>query len=217
MKKVIKCILIILIIILLILILKSTYSKYTSKTEGNVYSEIGQWVIKVNNSDITKPDDTDPEKPITFVIDKVENFRWDWESHPNVEKGKIAPGMTGEFYITIDPTGTDTSFDYTVSIDVSELEQTNLKITEISLADGKNFDNKDKLTTDDKDENQIYTCIKRKLLSEIQSENPTDTIVVKMEWTEDDDKIDTELGKNAYGVNDISIPVTVNAIQYTGE
>lgn len=213
MKKKIKILIIILILILMFLILKSTYSKYTNKTEANLDAIIGQWNIKINDKDITKPNENPEEKEIKFTIDNT-NFIWDWEKHPNVMEGKVAPGMEGLFYIKIDPTGTDTSLKYEFILDASKIKDTPLIIKEVALENGKTFDS---ITKDEKD---IYTGIRtKKLLEEIQNEDENvrcDRIVVKLKWEENDEK-DAELAKEAYKDEDISFPVILKAIQYTGE
>lgn len=178
-KKKIKYLIIILILVLSILILKSTYSKYTNKSKGSMNATIGQWNIKINDTDITRPDENNPADPIKFEIDE-NNFIWNWENNANVKEGKVAPGMNGYFNIKIDPTNTDTSFKYTFTLDATILKKidTNLKITEVSLQDGKTFD--EILES----EEGIYTCTKLKKLSEIQSDDEKircDNIIVKIE------------------------------------
>ena len=66
MSKKKKILILILILILLVLILRSAFSKYVNEAVGATSNKIGQWIIKVNNQDIT-------EDVNTFLID---NFTW---------------------------------------------------------------------------------------------------------------------------------------------
>ena len=76
------------------------------------------------------------------------------------------------------------------------------------------------------EENDIVTINRIKPLSEIKDEAKCiDNVTVKINWPFGNsdspyDKInemDTILGMNAFRENDLEIPVTVKAIQYTGE
>ena len=107
MKRKYKLLILILIIFLLIIIIRSTYSKYTNKAVAAITKPIGQWIIKVNNTDITEVDDEGEPANQEFVID---TFSWDTTTH--VVDNKIAPGRGGSFDIVIDPTDTQVSFNY---------------------------------------------------------------------------------------------------------
>ena len=76
------------------------------------------------------------------------------------------------------------------------------------------------------EENSIVTITRIKPLMEIKEETKCiDNVTVKINWPFGNsdspyDKInemDTILGMNAFRENDLEIPVTVKAIQYTGE
>lgn len=211
MKKKVKFVIVILILILLILIIKSTYSKYVEQANGNLNNKIGQWIIKVNSVDITQN-----ELSTEFNID---NFIWDWENAPHVKKPKVAPGMKGSFDLIIDPTDTDVSLEYTISVAEPKINQDDPDSPEISLkiVDIKEKNNKDITLTKDDNGNNIIKRVKS--LSEIQSENDKerlDEITVTVEWenNEDNNAIDSEIG--SVFNNKISMPVSVDVIQYTG-
>lgn len=229
MNKKIKIILLILILIFVILILKSTYSKYTEQEEASVVEEIADWIIKVNDVDITvvtaedaddtntTTDNTTSTETSTVVSGTTFNISGDdfviYESS-HVSDGKLAPGSKGYFYIRIDPEGTQTAVKYTISIDTSSLTEKgiSLKITNISDENGKN------ITTAVSGTKQLIQRIKT--LDEVESTDETsriDKIKVEFEWLEDSttNDSDTSLGENSDST--ISLPITVNAIQYVGQ
>lgn len=218
MKKKTKVILLILILILLILILRETYSKYVNQAIAVVSEKIGQWVIKVNNLDITDEENIDEK----FL--KLSDFNW--ENSSGVADGKIAPGTKGYFDLVIDPSDTEVSFEYTITIDLSEFsdivvdEENDVKsdidfdVISVTEQNGKTLE----ITRDDT--NKTVTVKRIKLLSEIQnSDNKTkiDTVRIKLEWknNEDNDEIDTKLGSQKD--TKITLPVTFRALQYVGK
>ena len=224
MKRKYKLLILILIIFLLIIIIRSTYSKYTNKAVAAITKPIGQWVIKVNNTDITEVDDEGEPANQTFVIDT-----FDWDTTTHVVDGKIAPGRSGSFDIVIDPTDTQVSFNYTITIDNPILKTTGTTeatdddivayITSATAADGKTITfSRDSATG-------ISTITRMKPLSEISSETSSirlDTIHVEFEWPnivesgeETNNDADTRIAES--NNNKISFPVNFWAIQYVGE
>ncbi len=231
MKKKSKILIIILILILLFLILKSTYSKYTNQASGDVTATLGKWNIKVNDTDITTQNPNNLKEPIKFEI-QGDDIKW-IGGDENVRENKLAPGMSGELYIKIDP-DVDTSLKYEFTLDATSLQETNLEVTNIKLANGKSFENDvtfENLNVDGKNQ---YSFTRKKILSEIQDnegnllpeDNRIDTIIISLEWKkvvetdsqyDEYNKRDTLLGMSAFSENDIKLPVTIKAIQYTGE
>lgn len=231
MKKKVKILIIILILILLFLILKSTYSKYTSEASGEVQANLGRWIIKVNDTDITEPNSNNLKEPVNFEV-KGTDINW-IDRDINVRENKLAPGMKGDLYIRILPE-TDTSLQYEFTLDATLLKDTNLSITDITLDNGKNFENGVTFESLNDDGKNKYSFTRKKVLSEIQDdegnllsdENRMDTIKISLEWEtvpETDsqyneyNKKDTLLGNRAFLENDVKLPITIKAIQYTGE
>lgn len=232
MKKKSKILIIILILILLFLILKSTYSKYISEASGEVTATLGKWIIKVNDTDITMQDPNNLKEPIKFEI-KGEDIKWTGGDTENVRENKLAPGMSGELYIRIAPE-VDTSLKYEFTLDATSLQETNLEITNIKLANEKIFENNVTFESLNENGKNQYSFTRKKMLSEIQDsegnllsdENRVDTIIISLEWKEiskdnpqydEYNKRDTLLGNKAFSEDDIKLPVTIKAIQYTGE
>lgn len=193
MKKVYVCFALILLVLTIFIILK-TYGLFESKTSLNVQSDVGKWVILVNDTDITAGANT------KFSVNEII-----WNPSDNVKSGKIAPGVSGYFDIVIDPTDTDVSVRYDIDFDFSEFENTNIVVTSIEEINNK---------TIVKTGTNKYTGVIP--LSEIKN-GVTNTIRVNVKWdnNEDNNEFDSELG--AVPNNEMNIPVFINVSQYLGE
>ena len=218
MKREIKIFIIVLIILMIAYILINTYSKYNTEASARIEKEVGRWNIKINDTDITVVSD----EPAEFEID---NFVWDAESH--VKEGKVAPGMKGRFIIDIDPEDTDVSIKYTIKIDNSKFTESNdinLKIKKITL-DGEEYEFTSTPITEivngvEATTNTAIAVEFIKPLSEIQSNDDSvriDSLLVEVEWenNEEFNEKDSEIGRVPNNI--ITLPITVNVIQYTGE
>lgn len=220
---------IILILVLLFLILRSTYSKYVSEAKGDASAEIGKWIIKVNDTDITEQDPNNFKAPIRFEING-KDVNWEDSDPVNTRNNKVAPGMKGKMFIRIAPE-TDTSLKYEFELDATSLKDTNIVITDIKLNNGKKFDGDltfEEIKGDGTDKYKFTRLseIKDSEGNLISDENRIDTIVISIEWKKVEESNpeydeynarDTLLGNNAYTAADIKLPVTIRAIQYTGE
>lgn len=239
MNKKIKIVLLLLILILVVLIIKSTYSKYTAESEGAIEKDIAQWVIKVNDTDITIPkldtgnstntnttntinntntsntntseSDTTQKKGVTFYITN-NDLVW---KNSGVAEGKIAPGTKGYFYLRIDPRKNQTAFMYTITIDISKIlkKHINFKIANISEEKGKNL-------SISKLSEKAVQIQRVDLLSDdlpIDDEQRIDKIKVELEWVDDEkfNDFDTMIGQ--VEKNTLEIPVTVDVVQYIGQ
>lgn len=206
MSKKKKTLILIVILVILVLILRATYSKYTNEASAMVKERIGQWVIKINDQDIT-------EDIKEFVIS---DFTWDWANAPHVKEPKVAPGMTGNFNLKIDPTGSDVSIKYTITIDEAALR----KIADIDLEiTGVTLNGEKQILSKDENGNIVIEEIKK--LEQIKSENEADRIDnlnIEVTWQNDDteekNKKDSIVGSVAN--TKITMPIKVNVIQYTG-
>lgn len=88
--------------------IQDTYAKYVSSTNGNAALNIARWDIVVNNEHIKNNQD------LTASIEP------NYVDNPHVAAGVIAPGSIGYFDITIDPSVTDVSFEYSIEVMPSE-------------------------------------------------------------------------------------------------
>ncbi len=167
-----------------------SFALFESSKTYTTGEDVASWTVKVNDDILSGSSDE-------FTVDNVT-----WIAQTNVKPGKVAPGMSGYFDITIDPNGTDTSIIYDVTFDFSNLDSDQFTIDSI-----EEIDNKGIVQTDAFTYSNIIT------LSEIEDEE-TNTIRVYLTWVnnEANNVKDTELGE-VFG-NTIEIPVEVVITQY---
>ena len=91
------------------LVVVSTYALFETNATGDVDLDIGRWVIKLNNTDIS----------LTESI-TLNNFVYNSGVH--TEDGYFAPGTSAYFDVVIDVSDTDVSVAYDLEIDDSEIE-----------------------------------------------------------------------------------------------
>lgn len=194
MKKKVLAILCIISLCVTIATICNTYSKYADEAVGTLESNVAKWNIKLNNTDVTDGN------TYNFVID---NFTIN--GNQNVASGKIAPGMSGYFEINIDPSDTDVSVKYEITINPENFEDSNIHIENV-YETGNN--------TLIKTGEYSYTGVI--LLEDIQN-NITNTIRIEVEWdsisVEDESDYEYALSLD----NVLELPVSVNIKQYTGE
>ena len=95
---------------------QKTYAKYVTTSNGEANLNIARWDIVVNDEHIKNKEELSADITPQYA------------ENPNVAEGVIAPGSIGYFDITIDPTNTDVSFDFEISIDNEESDVTDLKL-----------------------------------------------------------------------------------------
>lgn len=198
MKNYVKRFFIILTVMMLcftIYLVSKTYAVFYSEGQADLNMKLAIWDIKVNNQDITKG--TSKNFTITdFNI--LENS--------NVKSGKIAPGTTGSFDILINPTDTQVSIRYDLSIDSDKLEEYQIQIDSIS-----EISNSNKLTKTGKN---TYTGIIP--LSKINGNYNNDIrIVFKWDNNEANNEKDTNIASVANSKT--NIPITLTFSQYLNE
>ena len=151
--------------------------------------------ITVNGTDITKGTD------IQFAINNVTV-----EENEHVKPGNIAPGLTGTFKINIDPENTNVSTRYDIYLDEEKLTNPNIQIKSI-----KETLNGNELVKTDKN---TYTGIIP--LEKIQA-GTTNEITVEVEWIENEDHNEEDIGLGTTWNAEYQIPITVHVCQYLGE
>lgn len=210
MKNKIRILISLIAIILLVLIIRSTYSKYVNQAVGSLMTRVGEWVIRVNGQDITLAD-----APANIVIDS-DDFVWNWTDVQHVKKPKVAPGMIGSFELEIDPTDTQVSFEYDISIKNPVIQipgqddlEIKLAIKDIVETHGRTIEIKEV------DGNQVIHRIKP--LGEIEeAATAVDTIRVTVEWLDDGTNDEADRIAGSVPDNVIEMPILIHAIQYTG-
>ena len=171
------------------------YAVFNSEVSGNIEFEKGKWNIFVNGTEISSGIDKE------FVIDKI-----NVDNAANVKEGKLAPGVTGDFEISINQTNTNVSVRYDISLNQEGLTNKNIKIKSIEeTAEGNSLINTAENT---------YTGIMP--LEKIQT-GVVNNIKVEIEWKneEENNEEDTELGV-VYN-SKLEIPIKVHFSQYLGE
>lgn len=174
--------------------IKNTYSLFETNSAVEASSELAKWHVKINNNYITN---------LTTQVNTFELGNIKWDSKEHVVAGKAAPGSIGRFNIEIDPTDTQVSFIYEITIDISTLNNSEFQIKYI------NETNNYKLVRTGKN---TYSAIVT--LEEIQSGIKHD-IEIGLIWNdnEENNQYDYELGTKAnVGIN---IPVSITVSQYT--
>lgn len=184
------------IVIILIYEIIHIYAIFYSETEGNVKLKNGIWNIDVNGTEISKGTST------SFVIDKI-----NLDENANIKEGKLAPGLSGDFTISINPRDTNVSVKYELSLDQQELEDNDF----FKIKSVKEVETGAELI---KTGENTYTGIIP--LEKIQN-GTQHQIKIEIEWNDDGthDYIDTELGK--IPDNKLQIPVVIKVSQYLGE
>lgn len=182
------------LIIVVIFLMIRAYSLLESNTTRVVEKELGKWVILVNDLDVTGDE-------VEFEIENIS-----YETASTVEAGRLAPGLGGHFDITIDPTDTDVSVRYDIIFDYTDINETDINISNIVETNGNELIQTGEST---------YTGVIP--LSDIKNGGRTDNIRTSITWNnnENNNEKDSEIG--LVENNTVSIPVTVKLTQYTGE
>lgn len=195
-KKIIRKILIIITLFMIFAVaysLINTYALFYSEGTGKIRQENATWRIYVNEKNIATNN--------KFTIDTFE-----LEESEHVAPGKIAPSVTGNFYIMIDPKNTNVAIKYSIKLNQLNLVNDKIKIVSIEEINQNN----ELIKTDESTYTGIIT------LSDIK-EKKINNIRVKITWLNDEEnnKADTTMGTiENYKIN---IPIEVDITQYLGE
>jgi len=176
------------------IIFSDTLALFETDSEGVVNSDVGKWLIKVNNQAITET--------VNEAIE-INSFQYSTDSH--VETGYIAPGGTAYFDLVVDATECDVAVLYSVDLNLDEMDiAANISI------DLQDLNGSSVVRTGE----YVYSGIIN--LASINN-NETRTLRVTINWNDDEanNATDTKLGE----VEDskITIPIIFHARQYLGE
>ena len=94
-----------------ILMVPTTFARFLSSSSGTFGMEMAKWNIKINNVTVT-PETSNLSNSIELVI--TDNDSGD---------GLIRPGQKGYFDILLDPTGTEVSMQYGITILTEQLPE----------------------------------------------------------------------------------------------
>ncbi len=195
-KKVILIIICLFSVCLLTVTAIKTYSLFETRAQAAAASRLANWHIEVNNTAITSLTTANR----TFNLGSI-----NWTNQNHVTPGKGAPGSIGTIHIYIDPTDTEVSFMYTISIDLSSLNNSEFQIYQISENSG------DTITRTDVNS---YTGIA--YLNDIQNDKEYD-VEIQFIWNNSASNDDADYALGARANEDINIPITVELKQYIGE
>lgn len=126
----------------------NAFSKYLTQVTGTGNAEIAKWFFKVNGKE---------DNLATINLGET-------QTNANITKGKIAPGSSGEFEISIDATGAEVGIQYQILFQNEFQKPTNLKF----LYEGKTF--------------HSLKEIEPELTGIISLENPQKIKVIKIQW-----------------------------------
>lgn len=179
------------LLFILIFQLVKIYAVFHTETIGNVRMQNGAWNIIVNGTDITSGTD------VKFVIDTIKT-----SENLHVKPGNLAPGLSSNFEIVINPENTDVSVKYDVILSQENFDNSNIKIKSIEQVGAG-----DPLIQTG--ENQYTGIIP---LEDIKN-GMFHKIKVEIEWIEDEENNTEDINMNT----NLKIPIVVHAIQYLGE
>lgn len=182
------------IIVVIIYEIIHIYAVFYSEMTGNVQFENGKWNIYVNGTEISTGVTT------TFTVDQISI---DESSH--VKVGNLAPGLSGDFEIAINPTDTDVSVRYDITLDRENMTNDNIRIIGITETEDNNT-----LTRTGED---TYTAVIP--LQKIKN-GTTNNIRISIEWVDTEDATQDIL-VGATSNPKLHIPITVHFSQYSGE
>ena len=172
----------------------NTLALFETDSSGTINTDIGKWVIKVNNQTITDGQNESIN---------INNFVYEQNSH--VEQGYIAPGTSAYFDLVIDASDCDVAVLYNLDLNFDETTYADNISFSVETLNGPQV-----VRTDE----YVYSGIVS-LNSIINGE--TTSFRIHITWDDDPtyDEDDTALG--LVEGNHLVIPMKFNAKQYLGE
>ena len=167
--------------------MQDTYAKYLSSATENAELTIARWSILINDQDVVNESDfTDTISPI-------------FNGTSNIKSDVIAPTAQGYFELEINGENTDVSFQYSIGIDTTDCEVTDLRITSYVI---------DGVTTSFSGSNVVGSI----LLNDVSR---TKTIRFNVEWNDNaaTETMDNEADTAASAEETAAFTVNVNLIQ----
>lgn len=172
-----------------------TYSLFETNTTLSTSNDIAKWNIKVNNNMITGSNVSSN----VFEIGSI-----NWESGGHVTSGKAAPGSRGYFEIEIDPTNTDVSFVYEITIDTEELENEEFKISNVRELNENYF-----IRTGE------YTYVGIARLEENKNGEKYN-IKIEIVWNNNEENNESDYVLGTKAEMEVDLPIEIELSQYLG-
>lgn len=193
--KSIILILLVLMIAFSIYKIVKTYAVFYSEKNAQIEGNIAKWKIKVNNTSVAG------KSVQNFVIENLMV-----QTSENVLEGKFAPTLNGTFDIEICPEDTQVSIRYDIVLDLTSLEETEIKLASIE----ETLHSKELIRTGE----NTYTGII--LLSDINN-NYKDNIKLAFDWENDETKNNKDTSLGIVYNKILQVPIQVHFTQYLGE
>ena len=143
MKNKLKILLALITITFTVSLISNTYSRYVVDAASNLEVQFSKWQILINETDITNNNSS--QIVLTPNIEKNEY----------IKENTFAPSSEGYFDILVDPTNVELSFDYTISLELLNENMPDLLISNYSIINSNYDEEKDTLTLNDIENNQI--------------------------------------------------------------
>ncbi len=196
MKKHILIVLCVVSVIALIIQITYTYSLFETDRDAVIVTPLAKWNVLVNNTNVTYNLSQDN----SFSLGGI-----NWQSGNHVREGKAAPGSVGTFEINIDPTDTEVSFLYEITIDTSELLNEEFYIASVSESGNHEF-----IRTGE----NTYVGIAR--LSDNQN-GSIYHVEISIAWNNNEENNNQDYQLGILANETVNIPVSLNFIQYMGD
>lgn len=170
-----------------------TSARYQESMKGSGEVSVAKWSVKLTDEDNNEITETNKIKFLT-------------EKNENVSADKIAPGSTATAKLILDPTGSEVSIDYELSIDLEEFD--GIKVSKVTATlDGES-------TVELVEDNGVWkpAFAPGISLNDVElGKKVTFEIIVTWENSDTNNASDTELGKDA---SNLELDVTLTASQH---
>lgn len=188
-----------------------SYSLYESRNEQAIEMKVANWNIFVNESLVTGEE----ELSRVFTINDMVLSG----GGTTVKEGLFAPGVSGSFTLAIDPSDTEVSFDYFLTVDGSKIENDMIKIVEVQQIDKTGNPVSGGALTPVENQDGVYQGF-FKYDEARKNQNADDrSVIVRITITwfndEDNNEEDTKVGISS-NTPKLDIPVKVSFKQHVG-
>lgn len=168
----------------------NTYGLFETDALMDAEVNSAKWVIKLNDVNIMESNE--------FSIDSLNLI-----SNDNVKSGKFAPGVKGYFDVVVDPSLTEVSVVYSVTVDLSNIGNESIVLSSVSETSGREL-----IRTGENTYSGIIS------LDDINNGVTLD-IRFSFEWLDDREEVIEDLSE--FNSRSMSIPVVFDFKQYLGE
>lgn len=181
-----------LLLLLQIFAYVNTFGLFESNITSPAISDLAKWQIKINASEVTGANHS-------FLVPTV-----NWINNDTTLPGKAAPGSSAYFEIIIDPSGTEVSLEYQVTMDFANLNNDKIYISSVKNEAG---------TVISPEPDGSYKGII--LLADVLAAKQ-EKIRVDFVWENDDNNSVNDSKFVGMGSPFLDVPISVKLSQYVG-